>query len=96
MAQKEFKIIFRKPLYPLIVISKYHLKPAFNIKELAMCCFSSTPEKDGGVVKAIDSSGEEFWYSPENYAISPGFAFKRWTKKKIIELYNNSDFVSLD
>ena len=98
MSQKqiEFKILFRKPIYPLIVISKDKLMAAFNIKELSKCCISAKPEKEGGVIKSIDSTGEEFWYSPEKYAISPGFAFKRWTKKQIIELYNNSNSVSED
>jgi hypothetical protein len=96
MDQTKFNILFRRPVYPLIVISKNHLRAAFNIKELAICCMSAIPEKDGGVVKAIDSSGEEFWYSPENCVISPGFAFKKWTKKEIIALYNNSDFVGSD
>ena len=94
--QKEFNILFRKPKYPLIVLSKDRLMAAFNIKELAICCFSAKPEKEGGVVKSIDSTGEEFWYSPENYAIAPGFAFKRWTKKQVIELYNNSNSVRKD
>jgi hypothetical protein len=88
--QIEFKILFRKPIYPLIVISKDKLMAAFNIKELSKCCIFANPEKEGGVIKSIDSTGEEFWYTPENYAISPGFAFKRWTKKQIIELYNSN------
>ncbi|MGD9210330.1 MAG: hypothetical protein PVI90_06115 [Desulfobacteraceae bacterium] len=61
---------------------------AFNIQGLAICCINALPTKIGSVVKAIDSTGEEFWYSPENYAISPEFAFKKWTKKKIIEMFN--------
>ena len=94
--QMEFNILFRKPIYPLIVISKDRLMAAFNIKELAICCISARPQKKGEVVKSIDSTGEEFWYSPENYAIAPGFAFKRWTKKQIIDLYNSSNSVSED
>ena len=99
MAQekRDFNILFRRPKYPLIVISANNLLlAALNIKELAVCCLSATPVKEGGVVKAIDSTGEEFWYSPENCAISPGFAFKIWTKKQIIELYNNCDLVMDD
>ncbi|MCI5167983.1 MAG: hypothetical protein D3903_18330 [Candidatus Electrothrix sp. GM3_4] len=88
MEEKKFVICFRGPIYPVIVISKDHPRAAFNKKELAMCCIASSPEKGTEIVKAIDSSGEEFWYSPERYLISPGFTRKRWTKKKIIELYN--------
>lgn len=94
--QNEFRILFRRPKYPLIVISVDELMAAFNIRELAVCCITSRPDKDGGVVKCIDSTGEEFWYSPESYAIAPGFAFKKWTKKQIIELYNSSDIVESD
>jgi ribosomal protein S24E len=50
---------------------------------------SKIPEGET-VIKAIDSSAEEFWYSPDNFAIAPGFAFKKWTKKQIVELYNSS------
>ena len=92
--KQEFTILFRKPIYPLIVISHDDiLMSAFNIQELAACCLAAIPSKEGGVIKAIDSAGEEFWYSPENCAIAPGFAFKKWTKKKIIDLYNSSSLV---
>ena len=94
--RREFNILFRKPIYPLIVISADELMAAYNIKELAVCCVTASPTDEGGVVKAIDSTGEEFWYSPENLAIAPGFAFKRWTKKKIIELYNDSNSAKND
>ena len=40
-------------------------------------------------IQVVDSTGSEFWYSPENYVLSPGFAFKKWTKKKIIETFNS-------
>lgn len=88
--QIKFNILFRKPKYPLIVISADELRAAYSINELAICCITASPTEESGIIKAIDSTGEEFWYSPENYAISPGFAFRRWTKKKIIETFNNS------
>ena len=94
--QRNFNVLFRKPIYPLIVISVDKLMAAFNIKELAACCISARPAKDRGVIIAIDSTGEEFWYSPENYVIAPGFAFKKWTKKQLIELYNDSNSVNND
>ena len=63
---------------------------AYDIKELAICCITASPTEEGDVIKAIDSTGKEFWYSPENCAIAPGFAFKRWTKKEIVETFNKS------
>ena len=76
----EFNILFRKPIYPLVVISADKFMAAYNIRELAICCIAALPVDEGGIIKAIDSRGEEFWYSIENCAIAPGFASKRWTK----------------
>ena len=91
--QIEFKVLFRNPIYPVIVIAEDMLTVATNIKGLAESCISSKLPEGETVIKAIDSSAEEFWYSPDNYAIGPGFAFKKWTKKQIVELYNNSSNV---
>lgn len=88
--QIEFKVLFRSPVYPVIVISDDRLMAASNIEELGESCIAARLKKGEKVVRAIDTSAEEFWYSPDNYAISPGFAFKRWTKKQIVELYNSS------
>ena len=80
----------RKPKYPVIIISKEKLYSAFDIEQLAKNCVSSLPVDDRSIVQVIDSSGEEFWYSPEQYVLSLGFAFKKWTKKQLIEMFNNS------
>lgn len=82
--QIEFNVLFRNPVYPVIVISEDRLTVATNIKELAESCIASKIPEGETVIKAIDSSAEEFWYSPDNFAIAPGFAFKKWTKKQII------------
>ena len=86
----EFNILFRKPIYPLIVISADKLMAAYNIRELATCCVTALPVDEGGIIKAIDSRAEEFWYSVKNCAIAPGFASKKWTKKRVIETFNKS------
>lgn len=88
--QINFSVLFRNPVYPVIVLSDDMLRVARNIKELAEICAASKIPEGETVLKAIDSTAEEFWYSPDNFAIAPGFAFKRWTKKQIIEFYNNS------
>ena len=88
--QIRFNILFRRPKYPVIVISSDELNSAYNIDQLAAHCILSEPFDNEIFVKVIDSTGEEFWYSPEHFTLSPGMAFKRWTKKRIIELYNNS------
>ena len=86
----EFKVLFRNPKYPVIVISEDKLTLATNIKELAESCITTKIPESETVIQAIDSSAEEFWYSPNNFVIAPGFSFKKWTKKQIVELYNNS------
>ncbi len=88
--QIEFNIYFRKPIYPLIIISADELMVAYNIKELAICCVTALPTDEDTVIKAIDSTAVEFWYSPKNCVIAPGFAAKKWAKKKIVETFNNS------
>jgi hypothetical protein len=90
MNKVEFAVIFRRPKFPVFVIDRDRLLSAFNIDELAGCCISSIPLEGRDIVQVVDSTGEEFWYSPDQCTISPGFSFKRWTKKKIIEKYNNS------
>ena len=90
MSEINFNIFMRKPKYPVIIISKEKLYSAFDIEQLAKNCVSSLPVDDRSIVQVIDSSGEEFWYSPEQYVLSPGFAFKKWTKKQLIEMFNNS------
>jgi len=88
--QIRFNILFRRPKYPVIVISSDELNSAYDIDQLAAHCILSEPFDNEIFVKVIDSTGEEFWYSPEHFTLSPGMAFKRWTKKRIIELYNKS------
>ena len=90
MSQIEFNIILRKPKYPVIVVSNDKLYSAFNIKQLAKSCISSMPIENKTTIQVVDSTGEEFWYSPEQYILSPGFSFKKWTKKQIIEAFNSS------
>ena len=90
MDQIKFNIILREPKYPVIVVSDNRLYSAFNIKQLAKSCISSVPIENNSYIQVIDSTGSEFWYSPENYVLSPGFSFKKWTKKRIIEAFNNS------
>lgn len=90
MPDIEFKILLRKPKYPLIIISSDDLYPAFNMQELAQNCMISTMPENQTYITAIDTSGEEFWYSPQNYVITPGFLRKKWTKKQIVALYNEN------
>ena len=90
MEKGEFNIVFRKPQYPVLVVSDKKLFSAFNMKQLARSCMSSIPIEDKNYIQVIDSTGEEFWYSPDQNVLSPGFAFKRWSKKRIVEAFNSN------
>lgn len=89
--QINFRILFRSPKYPVIVIDEDGLWSASNIEELGTICVLSKPGDEDDKLKVIDTSGEEFWYMPKQYALTPGFPFQKWTKKQIIELFNNSE-----
>jgi hypothetical protein len=86
-----FRILFRSPQYPVIVIEKDDIWPAHNIQELGAVCYNSEPFENEENIKVIDSSGEEFWYSPDQIVLMPGFFQKKWTKKQLIELFDNSE-----
>jgi len=88
--QVTFKIVWRSPSYPTIIIGGNELLSASNIDKLALCCVSLNADENENIVKVIDSTGEEFWYSPKEHILTPGFTLKKWTKKQIIELYNSS------
>ena len=90
MDQIEFTIILRKPKYPVIVVSADRLYSAFNTRQLALSCMSSIPIENKSYIEVIDSTGSEFWYSAEKYVLSPGFSFQKWTKRRIVEAFNNS------
>ena len=87
----KFSVLFRSPKYPVIVIAEDDIWPATGIEELGVVCVISAPIEGDENIIVIDSTGEEFWYVPEQCAIAPGFFRKKWTKKQIIELYNNSE-----
>ena len=90
MSEIDFRIILRKPIYPVIIVSADELYSAYNIEQLANGCVNAIPIDDKEIIKVIDSKGDEFWYSICNYALSPGFGSKKWTKKQVIGMYNES------
>jgi len=60
------------------------------MKQVAKSCVFSTPVEGKEYIQVIDFTGEEFWYEPEQSVLSPGFLFKKWTKKQLIEMFNGS------
>ncbi len=88
--QINFKVLLRSPKYPVIVVADDGLYSAYNIEQLGALCVISEPFDDDDELKVVDSSGAEFIYFSEHTALMPGILNKRWTKKKLIELYNTS------
>jgi hypothetical protein len=86
----ELKTLFRNPVYPVIIISNKQLFAGQNIRNLALALLHAHPPNENDYIKVIDSTGEEFWYMPDLEALAPGFLSKKWTKKQIIELFNES------
>ena len=89
--QIHFRVILRSPKYPVIVIADDAIWQAFNIKELAATCYLSDPVENSTSIQVIDSSGEVFLYMPEQIALIPGIGRKKWTKKRIVERFNDSE-----
>ena len=88
--QVELNILFRNPRYPVIIISRDRLLSGGSRKTAALYLLNSTLQEGKKYISVIDSSGEEFWYRPDLAILSPGFTFKKWTKRRIIDLFNES------
>ena len=84
------KSIIRTPKYPVIVVSENELFSAFNIKELAKVFFLFDPIDHEHEAIVIDSTGAEFKYLSEQTTLMPDFLNKKWSKRMIIELFNES------
>ena len=83
-------VVFRGPKYPTIVISRDRLYSATYPGDLVSRLISSNPSESEECTKIIDNTGEEFWYHPDDQIQSPGFPYTKWTKRRIIDLYNES------
>lgn len=89
--QINFRILLRGPKYPAIVIDDFDILPAFNIKELSTACYLSASLDNSEKISVVDCTGEEFLYLPDETALLPTISRKKWTKKKFIDLFNNSE-----
>lgn len=74
----------------MIIISRDELLTGGSTKTLALSLLIFTPQEGKSYTPIIDSTGEKFWYNFDSEILSPGFTFKRWTKKRIIDLFNAS------
>ena len=80
---------FRKPKFPLLLASDTVVVGAKSDAKLkALIKKLNFSNKDS--FQVIDASGEGWSFYPEHNVITPLSINKRWTKKAIIELYNDS------
>jgi hypothetical protein len=89
MNRPDLGVLFRRPIFPVVGFADDRLFSALDLKTLASIFIRLGASSDEDIVKLVDSTGEEFWYSCEQRVLSPGFMGKRWTKRQIIDLYNS-------
>jgi hypothetical protein len=88
----EVKYLFRKPAFPVICNINNNLIAARNHEALLKLLekFTFTEEE----YQLIDFNGEGWEFYPNENIISPLTLKKQWTKKELINLYNNSNDIS--
>jgi hypothetical protein len=89
MNRPDFGVLFRRPIFPVVGFADDRLISALDLKMLALILVRLGSSSGEDIVKLVDSTGVEFWYSCEQRVLSPGFMGKRWTKRQIIDLYNS-------
>ena len=82
-------MLLRRPIFPAFGFADDRLISALDLKMLALILVPLGSSSGEDIVKLVDSTGVEFWYSCEQRLLFPGFLGKRWTKRQIIDLYNS-------
>jgi hypothetical protein len=88
-------VLFHWPKLPVIVISPRGLAAALDRKKLIAVLGAQTPIDTKFEVKVIDITGREFWYDTTQRILAPGFAAKVWTKRQLVQLYNDNSGAAL-
>jgi hypothetical protein len=79
--------LFRKPKYPVLIETDERVVGARSGERIGrLCRQSSFAAKESYIV--VNSFGEGWSFFPTHEVISPLAAHKRWTKAKIVELFN--------
>jgi hypothetical protein len=84
------KYLFRGPVFPIILEINGTIIGANNYEQLDNG-LSSLDLPEGGYIPFVDSSGEGWALSVDQMVLSPLTVKKRWTKKEVIQLFNNSN-----
>lgn len=80
---------FRKPTFPVLLASDTIVVGALNTAEIEVWIKKLMFQKDSSY-QVIDATAEGWSYYPEYQVITPLTIDKRWTKRRIIDFYNNS------
>jgi hypothetical protein len=80
---------FRKPKFPLLLASDTIVIGAKSDSEVKKWIKKLTFQEKSSY-QVIDATAEGWSYYPEHDVITPLSIDKRWTKKKIIDFYNDS------
>ncbi len=78
------------PEFPVIIVRGDALFAADDPQSLVNTVYEEIQDARNEGIAFVDSTGEEFKYFEELESLAPGFNQKKWTRKKIIELYNTS------
>ncbi len=88
-------VAFRWPRLPVVVTSPKGLAAAFDRKRLIAFLAAQTPTDSRFEVKVIDTTELEFWYDTTQRILALCFASKVWTKRQLVQLYNDSSGAAL-
>lgn len=94
--RKILSVKFRTPQFPVIVFTGTQILASKTAAELSGLLLSLPRQSSLPHTKIIDPSGEDFWFNSQPAVLAPGFAFKKLTKKKIIDLYNSTRETGLE
>jgi hypothetical protein len=95
MSRGAVAVMFHWPKLPVIVTGPRGLAAALDRKKLIAVLGAQTPTDAKFEVKVIDTTGREFWYDTMQKILAPGFAVKVWTKRQLVQLYNDDSGVAL-
>ena len=88
-------VMFHWPKLPVIVTGPSGLAAARDRKQLITVLGALPPTSSKFKVKVIYPTGREFWYDTTQRILAPGFAAKVWTKRQLVQLFNDNTGANL-
>ncbi len=90
MIENEIAVMFRRPRFPVIVLSLKGLASALDRRQLFRILNAIQSSDSFPDAKIIEITGSEFWFDASKRYLAPGFSGRRWTKKQLIDIYNDT------